>query len=141
MPVLALITIIGVPLTTIVRPATMHNYRQHPVLFILPAGIAASLILMWRWNRKGDETRAFLASCAYIIGMLSGAAAAIYPALLPSSDNPQRDITIYNAASGRYALSVGLIWWGFGIALAIGYFIFVYRMFLGKLSDESLDHE
>jgi cytochrome bd ubiquinol oxidase subunit II len=141
MPVLALITIIGVPLTTIVRPATMHNYSQHPVLFILPAGIAASLILMWRWNRKGDETRAFLASCAYIIGMLSGAAAAIYPALLPSSDNPQRDITIYNAASGRYALSVGLIWWGFGIALAIGYFIFVYRMFLGKLSDESLDHE
>jgi cytochrome d ubiquinol oxidase subunit II len=69
---------------------------------------------------------------------MSGAAAALYPALLPSSNNPERDITIYNAAAGHYALSVGFIWWGVGIALAIGYFVFMYRMFRGKLEDETL---
>ena len=30
-------------------------------------------------------------------------------------------------------LAVGLVWWGFGILLAIGYFVFVYRMFRGKV--------
>jgi len=26
-----------------------------------------------------------------------------------------------------------LIWWSFGMALALGYFVFVYRMFRGKV--------
>lgn len=60
-------------------------------------------------------------------------AAALYPSLLPSSDDPARDITIYNAATGAYALRVGLIWWGLGMCLAFGYFVFVYRMFRGKV--------
>jgi cytochrome bd-type quinol oxidase subunit 2 len=44
-----------------------------------------------------------------------------------------RDITIYNAATGEYPLRVGLIWWGLGMCLAFGYFVFVYRMFRGKV--------
>jgi cytochrome d ubiquinol oxidase subunit II len=65
--------------------------------------------------------------------MLAGVAAALYPSLLPSSGDPARDITIYNAATGEYALRVGLIWWGLGMCLAFGYFVFVYRMFRGKV--------
>jgi cytochrome d ubiquinol oxidase subunit II len=138
MPLSALLTILGVPLTILVRPATMHNYSQHPVLYLLPAVVAVAFIMMWKWSRKGEELRAFLASSTYIVALMSGAAAALYPALLPSSNNPERDITIYNAAAGHYALSVGFIWWGVGIALAIGYFVFMYRMFRGKLEDETL---
>jgi hypothetical protein len=38
-----------------------------------------------------------------------------------------------NAATGEYALRVGLIWWALGMGLAFGYFVFVYRMFRGKV--------
>jgi cytochrome d ubiquinol oxidase subunit II len=38
-----------------------------------------------------------------------------------------------NALSGHYPASAGLIWWGFGILLAVAYFIFVYGMFSGKV--------
>jgi cytochrome d ubiquinol oxidase subunit II len=41
---------------------------------------------------------------------------------------------VFNAASGEHSLSVGLIWWSFGMALALGYFVFVYRMFRGKVN-------
>jgi cytochrome d ubiquinol oxidase subunit II len=31
---------------------------------------------------------------------------------------------------------MGLIWWSFGMAIAIAYFVFVYRMFRGKISPD-----
>jgi cytochrome bd ubiquinol oxidase subunit II len=62
-----------------------------------------------------------------------GAAVGLYPTLLPSSTDSARDITIGNALAAPHSTSIGLIWWGFGIALAIGYFVFVYRMFSGKV--------
>jgi cytochrome d ubiquinol oxidase subunit II len=65
--------------------------------------------------------------------MLAGAAAALYPDLLPASGDTARSITIFNAAAGRHALSAGLVWWSGGILLAIGYFVFVYRMARGKV--------
>jgi cytochrome d ubiquinol oxidase subunit II len=39
----------------------------------------------------------------------------------------------YNAKTGPYSLRVGMIWWLIGIALAVGYFTFLYRSFRGKV--------
>jgi cytochrome d ubiquinol oxidase subunit II len=108
------------------------------VLFVFPVVVMTTLFLAWRWNRSARELPAFLASCTYIVSALAGVAAALYPALLPSSYGSQFDITIFNAATGSYALRVGFIWWGLGMALATGYFIFLYRMYKGKLQQESL---
>ena len=69
--------------------------------------------------------------------MMAGAAAALYPTLLPASGDAALNITIFNAAAGRHALGVGLIWWTGGMVLAIGYFVFIYRMFRGKVSSVS----
>ena len=63
-----------------------------------------------------------------------GAAVGLYPTLLPSSTDPARDITVAKALSGSYAIHVGLIWWSFGILLALGYFGVSYGMFRGKVS-------
>jgi cytochrome bd ubiquinol oxidase subunit II len=55
-----------------------------------------------------------------------------YPTVLPAIGDSSRSITIFNAAAGRHALSVGLWWWTGGILLAVGYFVFVDRMSRGK---------
>lgn len=140
LPILGVFTIVGVPLTVFVRPATVRNYLEYPVLFAFPAVVVTTLFLAWKWNRRGHELLAFLASSTYIVSALAGVAAALYPALLPSSYGSQFDITIFNAAAGSYALRVGFIWWGLGIALATGYFIFLYRMYKGKLQQESMEY-
>jgi cytochrome d ubiquinol oxidase subunit II len=83
--------------------------------------------------RKGLDKIAFVGSAVYIVAMLVGAAFALYPVVLPASTNPAYDLTIYNTAAGQHGLTVGLTWWGLGMVLALGYFVFLFRMFRGKV--------
>lgn len=137
-PALLLITAASLWATLAIRPEVLGNYKAYPVLFIIPVAVAAGLLGIFMFQHKGNEKAAFLSSCAYLVFMLVGAAAAVYPNLLVATTDPALNITVYNAASGRHSLSVGLIWWGFGMALAIGYFIFVYRMFKGKVTADGV---
>jgi cytochrome d ubiquinol oxidase subunit II len=67
--------------------------------------------------------------------MLGGAAFALYPTVLPASTGPQYSLTIANTSTGAYGMRVGLVWWSIGIVIAIGYFVFLFRMFKGKVSE------
>ncbi len=68
--------------------------------------------------------------------MLVGAVYALYPVILPAID-PQYNLTIANSITASYALQVGLRWWIIGMVIALGYFVFLYRMFRGKVTIES----
>jgi cytochrome d ubiquinol oxidase subunit II len=131
------LTVFSLPATIKARPDGLQNYWHYPVLFVVPAAIFAALAGIIYFSRKRDDRKAFACSCVYLSMMLVGAAVALYPRLLPSSNNPANDITIEKALSGPYAVHVGLIWWAFGICLAVLYFVIVYRMFKGKVSLES----
>jgi len=133
-PALALVTLLSLWATLSVRPELLTNYRRYPFLFVIPVAVALSLAAMFLHRRRSNDKAAFLASSTYLIFMLVGAAAAVYPNLLMSTTDPRLNITVYNAAAGSYSLSFGLIWWSFGMALALGYFVFVYRMFRGKVA-------
>jgi cytochrome d ubiquinol oxidase subunit II len=84
---------------------------------------------------NGNDRRAFLSSCLYVscCHVERGGNSTISCVIAASAD-AANNITIYNAAAGHYAMSVGLIWWGCGMVLAIGYFVLVYRMFRGKVT-------
>ena len=127
-PVLLLMTWVSLAATMVVRPSTLGNYTSHPVAYVIPVMVAASLAGMFVYCRRGQVKEAFVCSCAHLAFMMVGAAAGLYPRLLPSITDSSRDITIAKALSGNYALSVGLIWWTVGIVIAIRYFVFVYRM-------------
>lgn len=135
--VLLLLTVISLSATMMVRPAVLLSYFHYPVAFLIPLGVVASLFGMLLYSRKSRDFPAFLCSCLYLALMLAGAAVGLCPVLLPSSRNAAQDITISKALAGHHGLAAGLVWWSFGILLAIGYFIFVYRMFRGKVSDEA----
>jgi len=132
-PVLVVVTVVSLVATLSIRPQLLDNYKSYPVFFVIPPAVVASLVAMLLFRRKGADYAAFLSSCSYLVFMLVGAAAGVYPNLLTSTTDPALNITVSNAASGLHSLSIGLIWWGFGMALAIGYFVFVYRMFRGKV--------
>ncbi len=139
-PALVLMTAISLAATLWIRPELLDNYQRLPLLYAIPLLVAGSLFGMHAMGRRGNERGAFLCSCGYLVFMLLGAAAAVYPTLLRSTTDPALNITVYNAHSGDYALGVGLIWWSFGIAIAAGYFVFVYRMFRGKVSNAGNGH-
>jgi cytochrome d ubiquinol oxidase subunit II len=139
-PALVLMTAISLAATLWIRPELLDNYQRLPLLYAIPLLVASSLFGMHAMGRSGNERGAFLCSCGYLVFMLLGAAAAVYPTLLRSTTDPALNITVYNAHSGEYALGVGLIWWSFGIAIAISYFVFMYRMFRGKVADAGSGH-
>jgi cytochrome d ubiquinol oxidase subunit II len=132
-PVQLSLTLLSLAATWFVRPGIKENYLAYPIGFVIPIIVFAALFLMRQWTRRGAELHAFLASAIYITGMLVGAVFALYPVILPSSTDPALSLTIHNSAAGAHGLAVGIYWWSIGLILAIGYFVFVYTMFKGKV--------
>ncbi len=133
-PVQVLLTIVGLVATCYVQPTVLDNYKHHAAGFLIPVVVFGSLGVMIYAIRKGQDKLAFVGSALYIVGMLVGAAFALYPVVLPASTDPaHRSLTIYNTAAGRHGLTVGLTWWVLGMVLALGYFTLLFRMFRGKV--------
>jgi len=116
-----------------ILPQVLDNYRKWPIGYVVPVLVFGSLVYMYYAHSKRSEKGAFLASCVYIVGMLVGAAFALYPNVLPASTDPSYSLTIYNTQAGAHGLGVGFVWWTIGMILALGYFVFIYRMFRGKV--------
>jgi cytochrome d ubiquinol oxidase subunit II len=117
-----------------VQPHVPERLASYPWGSIFPVTALAGLVGMVWFNSKQENLKAFLASCAYIVGMLTSVVFGLYPYVLPSNTDPARSLDIYDAAAGAYGLKVGLFWFFPGILLASAYFAFVYRKFAGKIS-------
>jgi cytochrome bd ubiquinol oxidase subunit II len=137
---LVILTLVSLIATIAVRPESLNNYYHYPVTFIVPVGVVASLVGIWFFNHMAKPLRAFVSSCLYLFFMLAGACWAVYPTLLPATTGAQNDITLSRALSGPHTLSVGLVWWTFGMALAIAYIVFVYSHFKGKADTGAEEH-
>ena len=118
-----------------VQPQVLVNLKAWPWGFVFPALAVAGLAGVAFELIKKNERRAFLASCAYLTGMLTSVVFGVYPMVMPAR-NPVYSMTVASAKAGDYGLKVGLIWWVIGMFLAAGYFRFVYRSFAGKVSTD-----
>ncbi len=134
--VLFALTIVSLVATIAVRSDALANYSAFPLAYVIPIVVIVSLGGMLYFCRGKADRRAFASSCIYLSTMLVGAAISLYPRLLPSSSDVSLDITVQNALSGPYATRVGLVWWVFGMILALVYFVVIYRMFRGKVTLE-----
>jgi len=132
-PLQLLLTIVGLFATVSIRPNVLANYREHVIGLAIPGVVFGSLGVMMHGILKQKDKLAFVASAAYIVGMLVGAAFALYPVVLPASTDPAYGLTIHNSASGQHGLSVGFAWWFLAAIFALAYFIFLFRMFRGKV--------
>jgi len=75
----AALTAVVTVATMIVQPQVLANLRAHPWGYVFPALALAGLVGI----RLGGEAKPFLASCAYIVGMLTSAAFGVFPYVLP----------------------------------------------------------
>jgi cytochrome d ubiquinol oxidase subunit II len=137
-PVLAL-TAIVTAITFKVQPQIKENLTTWPWGLIFPLLAVAGLAGVQFELVKRDETKAFLASCAYITGMLTSVVFGVFPMVLPAR-NPLYSLTVENAKAADYGLKVGLSWWIVGMILATCYFAFVYRSFSGKVVVDKTPH-
>ncbi len=116
-----------------IRPNFFDNFSKYMWGWIFPVIIFLSFLTSVYYNKMGNDKVAFIASSLFIAGTLGATAFCMYPVILPASTNPEWNLTIYNTAASKYGLSIGLLWWLIGIVLVIGYFVYVYRSFKGKV--------
>ena len=122
--------------TVATQPAHFSELTHRPWLWPLPLVAIASAMLCPRAIARGDEGRAFLMSCTFIAGLLAATIGTLYPVLLRSTVDPRYTIDAFNGSSPRATLVIGLIVLLPAMALAIGYFTYLYRSFRGKVQSE-----
>jgi cytochrome d ubiquinol oxidase subunit II len=125
-----LVLITGV--SFLIQPQLAAGYSARPWGYVFPAAALAALVLVRLWIPRSTAAP-FLASSGFIAAMLVSAAFGLYPYVLPARASSQFGLTVSNAAAPGYGLRIGLWWFFPGIVLAIGYFVFLYRRFSGKV--------
>jgi cytochrome bd ubiquinol oxidase subunit II len=125
--------------TAVVQPGFAARLSDVEAVFA-PLWMVASLVAVLWLIKRGAELAAFVASSAFLAGLLAAALMNLYPAILRSTIAPRYDLTVANAAAGRSGLVIGLAWWIPAIALAIGYFVYLYRSFRGKVTVSADGH-
>ncbi len=122
-------------------PAFFSTVAARPWLWPLPAGAIAAAGIGWRALGARRDRLAFLSSSAFIVTMLLASAGVLYPAILTSTVDPAFTIDARSAATGSGTLAVGLAILGPALAVACGYFVFLFRAFRGKVDVAAYDHD
>jgi cytochrome d ubiquinol oxidase subunit II len=123
--------------TAWVRPEVFSGLAARPWALLFVALAIAGAWGALQFPRRGQELAAFLSSSAFLLGMLAATLAGQYPFWLRSTLDPSYSLTAINAAADRYGLGVALAWWAVGIALALGYFTFLFWWIRGKVDVET----
>ena len=89
--------------TWIVRPALYTAMLERPLAWLAIVVVVAESGRSSPGCAEQREERAFAGSCAVIVGLLAGAAAACFPVMLHSTLATEHSITAYNGATASTA--------------------------------------
>ncbi len=123
-----------------INPPLLTNYVAHPGLYLVVALTAGAFIAAVLLEALGHDLAAFGASGVLIVGAMASIAVALYPNLLPASPDPRYSLTIYNASTTPYGLTVALIWFVIGLALIGVYTLVTHRPFAGRVRPGSEEY-
>jgi cytochrome d ubiquinol oxidase subunit II len=101
--------------------------------WVFTAIVVVCLILMKGALSQKKDRRAFFLSSAAFGGLWGIAGAVHYPNLVKASNDPAMSLTIHNSSSSELTLKVMLIIAVIGMPLVIGYTIYLYKVFKGKV--------
>jgi cytochrome bd ubiquinol oxidase subunit II len=117
------------------------NYLANPALLLVLVLPVGGLVMQRVYIGRAKPGLAWVASACTIAGVALFGVIGIFPALLPSSLNPEWSMTIANSSSSPLTLKIML-----GVALVfvpivILYQAWVYKTFLHKVTEKDLDYE
>jgi cytochrome d ubiquinol oxidase subunit II len=120
--------------TMAVQPKLFEVLGSRPILWPLVGIFVACFVAIPFLPKRLGQGLPFISSCLFIALMLAATAGAVFPTMLPSTLDPANSLTAFNASSGALSLQVGIYWWVLAMIITIGYFVFLYRAFRGKVN-------
>jgi cytochrome d ubiquinol oxidase subunit II len=117
------------------------NYVKHPAFFIVILITVLALLSVRFFLVRKTFFKAWFASALTIVGTTFFGVIGLFPNLFPSSLNPRYSLTAYNASSSPLTLKIMLVVVTIFIPLIIGYQIWAYNLFKGKVTQADLAHD
>lgn len=119
--------------TWLIRPeffsAIFHNFFGWLGAICVTGGV----VTVFAGLRQQQTSRALRGSSVVLAGLVITGAAGIFPIMLRSTLAPEYSLSAYNTAAAGNGLKVALVWWPIAFVFAVGYFLFSYRYYSGKV--------
>jgi cytochrome d ubiquinol oxidase subunit II len=137
---LSILTIVSLVIWKQIVPTALDNFFDKPYLIIFPLIFFIGIIGMFNVKNFKKERTGFIFSTFIVLGGITSSLASLFPKVLPSTNNINEDLTIYNTSTSDYGLSVSAAWVVVGVILLIVYGIVQIRMRSGKIDDFEYGH-
>jgi cytochrome d ubiquinol oxidase subunit II len=125
--------------TLLYLPHMSEHFKAHPWSFALPVATMLAIANVPREIFHRREWRAFLSSCAAVLGLMGLVGVGMYPNLVRGT-SPSTSLSVYNAASSEGTLQTMLLIAAIGIPLVLGYTVSIYWIFRGKVKLDSMSY-
>jgi cytochrome bd ubiquinol oxidase subunit II len=130
--VLALLVVVTIE-TWQVRPELFSGMTQKPLAWLGLIGVIGGLLAIFTGWQSKRELRGVIGSSVFIAGLMIAGAASVFPIMLQSTLAPEYSLSAYQNAAAGHGLAVALVWWPVSLIFAVGYFLFIYRHYAGKV--------
>lgn len=116
-----------------VAGAWLHNYQAHPILWAVPLiALAAMLLGSLAMSARKAIVAWWLGAVAWI-GTIATAGVSMFPFLMPSSDDPNQSITVWNGTGSEYNLIWMTIFALIFVPVIISYTTWCFHVMRGKV--------
>ncbi|NOZ84959.1 MAG: cytochrome d ubiquinol oxidase subunit II [Deltaproteobacteria bacterium] len=124
--VVSIVTLVWFPRRTV-------NFRNLPVLWLIPLFAAVSIGLAGFYIKKAKAGSAFLWSALAIASMWGITGASLFPLIVPALEDPAKSLSIVNSSSSELTLTAMLVMALIGVPIVLLYTLWAYRVFWGKV--------
>ena len=126
--------IIALSLALIISMVYLPDERTNILAWLSTLIVVISLIINKTMLSKKNDMGAFLTSSSAFVGLWCIAGSIQFPAMVKASNDAKFTLTIYNSSSSELTLQIMLLIVLIGMPLVLGYTIYVYKIFKGKVS-------
>lgn len=138
--VLLIFTIISLLVWQNIQPEALSNFFDKPWLVVFPFVYFTGLFGLFFIKKFKKDLYGFIFSTMLILGGITSSLASMFPVILPSTNDMNESLTIYNTAAHEYGLTVAMGWGIIGFILLFMYMIIQKRLMGGKIDEMDYGH-
>jgi cytochrome d ubiquinol oxidase subunit II len=129
---------IGVAYATL--PHLRSNFAAAPLWWLVPTGVLIAIGFSGIFNAQAKSLPAFLASSLAVTLVIVSIGVALYPNLVPASNDTLRSLTIVNASSTDHTLGIMLTVALIGMPLVLLYTAWIHKLFSGRIKPDEFHY-
>lgn len=112
----------------------LHNYEAYPLTMLLPITAIITILLSLICTFKNKPGLAFIGSSLAIVGIIGTLGVSMFPFLLPSTQDLNSSLTLWDCTSSELTLKLMFIAAMIFTPIIVIYTSFAYKIMRGKLT-------